>query len=482
MAQFPGIRSGLGSIADAIIAKTQRDDKKAELTARLLEKQEKEDEALSNLNALFSKPKSKLITESKFSGGILEETFIEPGQERSGRFVMTPAKQKALNAIAVFDTKLAAFAEKRIASMNNEQLFKAGKETDSNLQLGTFLASAKNISQQDFMIENLIEARADDLTPDQSAQLLRIRNDPDFKTRAIRLKRFIAENTAGKDLIQEQSRINESVRAEAVQGRKAPSEAEQKRIDRQVSNIIAIADRQPNEAAKLATFNNVLANPGISEGVKSALRGILPQAGQVSVEQGQPAEGVQAPSILSQNLERAQEIISGEVPSEARAREFKTSERVASERFKAEEAVKSREASKDLAKFKEELKKGGTPKLVKPGVYELPNKTAISHAQLMSQYRLENNLIDGLDLQILEQTDPARASIERDKIANAQPFDKWAEDGFGVDVRGGFKPEEIDPTPTPMPKTKDELIVGKTYQTARGLAVWDGTLFKPAGE
>lgn len=152
---------------------------------------------------------------------------------------------------------------------------------------------------------------------------------------------------------------------------------------------------------------------------------------------------------------------------------FKTSERIAGEKFKAKESVK---------KFKAEAKKGTKALTIKPGVYGLPDGTKISHSQLMSQYRLDNNLLDGLGLKILEITNPERAAIEREKIANAKPFDKWAESGFGVDVRGGFDPDKIDPTPTQMPATEQELIVGKTYQTERGLAVWDGKMFKTAGE
>jgi len=126
-------------------------------------------------------------------------------------------------------------------------------------------------------------------------------------------------------------------------------------------------------------------------------------------------------------------------------------------------------------------KKGATA-TVKPGVFKLPDDSLINHSQLLSQYRLENNLLEPLQLRILEATNPQMAVKERQKILDALPFKEWAKENFGVDVRGGFVPEEKPAEALPLPADKSSLVIGQTYQTARGAAVWDGEMFESVGE
>ncbi len=118
----------------------------------------------------------------------------------------------------------------------------------------------------------------------------------------------------------------------------------------------------------------------------------------------------------------------------------------------------------------------------KAGVHTLPDGSKITTSNLVSQYRLQNDLIDDLDLKILSKTDPERAAVEREKIRNALPFDQWAETNFGIDVRGGFQPEEkIEASPIALPKTKAGLVRGRIYNTAKGPATWNGKMFEPVG-
>ena len=123
------------------------------------------------------------------------------------------------------------------------------------------------------------------------------------------------------------------------------------------------------------------------------------------------------------------------------------------------------------------------PEREKAGEYTLPDGSTINHSQLIQQYKLENNLMDELDLRILSKTDPTRAASEREKVAKAMPFPRWAKQNFGIDVRGGAS-SVTAPTPAPkarlaMPAKKSELKVGQEYDTARGPAKWNGKAFEP---
>lgn len=118
------------------------------------------------------------------------------------------------------------------------------------------------------------------------------------------------------------------------------------------------------------------------------------------------------------------------------------------------------------------------------GVHTLPDGSTITNQQLLSQYKLENNLLDEIDIKILEATNKERAAIERDRASNAIPFAEWALQTRGIDIRGGFQPQEsreIDTPPIALPETQNQLIVGQRYNTNRGLAVWNGRMFESLG-
>ena len=126
------------------------------------------------------------------------------------------------------------------------------------------------------------------------------------------------------------------------------------------------------------------------------------------------------------------------------------------------------------------------PDREKAGEYTLKDGSTINHSQLIQQYKLENNLMDDFDLKILSRTDPVRAANEREKVAKAMPFPRWAKQNFGIDVRGGASGTAA-PTPAPkvrlsMPAKKSELKVGEEYDTARGPAKWNGKAFEPIAD
>lgn len=108
---------------------------------------------------------------------------------------------------------------------------------------------------------------------------------------------------------------------------------------------------------------------------------------------------------------------------------------------------------------------------VKPGEYTLPDGSKINHPQLMAQYRLENNLIEPLDLRLLEKTDPTQAARERDKIANAMPFPQWAKENFKVDVRGGAAPA-APPAPATLPPEIASKLKAGINTTLSDQSVW----------
>ena len=106
------------------------------------------------------------------------------------------------------------------------------------------------------------------------------------------------------------------------------------------------------------------------------------------------------------------------------------------------------------------------PDREKAGEYTLKDGSTINHSQLVQQYKLENNLMDELDLRILDKTDPVRGAREREKIRNAMPFPQWTKQNFNVDVRGGSAAAAV-PTPAPKPsdaKTLPSEIVSKLKQ------------------
>ncbi|MCH7498869.1 MAG: hypothetical protein IH886_02495 [Nitrospinae bacterium] len=96
----------------------------------------------------------------------------------------------------------------------------------------------------------------------------------------------------------------------------------------------------------------------------------------------------------------------------------------------------------------------------RPGVYNLPDGSQISHNQLMSQYRSANNLMDPLDIRFLERDDPDRAAMEREKARNAMPFNEYAKTYFNIDVHGGYKPKAPKQSASgglPTPQTQAEF-------------------------
>lgn len=116
------------------------------------------------------------------------------------------------------------------------------------------------------------------------------------------------------------------------------------------------------------------------------------------------------------------------------------------------------------------------PKGVTAGEYTLADGSKINHSQMVQQYKLENNLLDSLDLKILQRTDPARAATERAKIEAATPFPDWAKSKFGVDVRGGaggapggaVAPKASAEMPTVKTKAEfDALKVGSKFIDGR---------------
>jgi hypothetical protein len=112
----------------------------------------------------------------------------------------------------------------------------------------------------------------------------------------------------------------------------------------------------------------------------------------------------------------------------------------------------------------------------KAGEYSLPNGSRVSHPQLVSQYKLDNKLMDDLDLQILSKTDPARAAREREKISSAVPFDQWANQRFGVDVYGGAgrqqppgaAPQQAPGAAPPARIEQRKTLNGKNYIKRNG--------------
>jgi len=116
------------------------------------------------------------------------------------------------------------------------------------------------------------------------------------------------------------------------------------------------------------------------------------------------------------------------------------------------------------------------------GVHTLPDGSRITNSQLLSQYKQDNDILDDIDIQILAVRNPELAAKERARAANAIPFDEWAQSKFGIDIRGGFQPpegpRETDTSPVAIPAKKEQLIVGQRYNTSRGLAVWNGTMFE----
>ena len=122
-----------------------------------------------------------------------------------------------------------------------------------------------------------------------------------------------------------------------------------------------------------------------------------------------------------------------QIANDNRASRDQIAEMVANGR--AEVARINGESRNAMIELRREIASQG--KQPKAGEYALPNGSRVTHAQIMSQYKQDNKLMDDLDLQILSKTDPARAAVEREKISKAQPFDQYAKQRFGIDVYGG---------------------------------------------
>lgn len=117
------------------------------------------------------------------------------------------------------------------------------------------------------------------------------------------------------------------------------------------------------------------------------------------------------------------------------------------------------------------------------GIYSLPNGKSISHSQAHSMWKAEQGVMDNDMISILSALNPEMAEIQQEKMAKAQPFDEWMQGRFGIDVYGGAPGRPLEPrgveTGNPLPKSKSDLKVGTVYQTAKGLARWNGTAFEP---
>ena len=83
--------------------------------------------------------------------------------------------------------------------------------------------------------------------------------------------------------------------------------------------------------------------------------------------------------------------------------------------------------------------------------WTLPNGTKVSHADLIRQYKVEHNIMDEWQIQMLEGQNPARAQFERDKSRGVMPFGQWAKRKFGIDVYGGYQAPGGTPDPAPQP-------------------------------
>lgn len=157
------------------------------------------------------------------------ERFIEnPNAVRQTTIIngvaFTPTMAKLFGKATASNPAAGAQLLNFMKTADESKLAAVAKINDQNAKVSTLLNSAKNLSEMNFMIDNILETRPN-LNPKQREELLKIKNDPNLETRKIRLRTSISQSSAGKDLLTEHRAIAKEVRtqdrAEVGRGREA---------------------------------------------------------------------------------------------------------------------------------------------------------------------------------------------------------------------------------------------------------------------
>lgn len=237
---------------------------------------------------------------------------------------------------------------------------------------------------------------------------------------------------------------------------------------RQIANEPGVTDERRNE------LKRILATPSFEARKLIIRKNILDGRDQkVIFTEQETRRKEEAKSVEAQRAEEEKSLESQKARV-AKSLEAQRAEKVKSIEAQRAEAAKSVEAQR--------VEKVEAPGDIKANIHTLPDGSKISNSQLVSQYKLDNNLLDEIDIKILSSSNPEQADIERQRIRDALPFNEWAKQKFGIDVRGGFEaaePRTVLEDPIDLPATKNELVVGTRYNTKRGLAVWNGKMFEP---